>query len=186
MYIIASISHHVLVILCIQSWKCTRVYAHTTHPPTHTYRHTHHTHTHTHTHTHHTHTYIHTHTYTHTHTWSIRTLLCLQSFHAGLDCEWVSRGKDNRPVALLQVATPHRDCYLIRLNKLPSIPDSLRKILSNERWWMRQRMKCGPVCCCRAMLWWIRPVACFSVLDSLLSSLIYVSVVMCNLFCLGC
>lgn len=55
------------------------------------------------------------------------------SCDVGLDCEWVSKGKENRPVALLQVATPHRDCYLIRLNKLQSVPDCLLRILSDER-----------------------------------------------------
>ena len=58
------------------------------------------------------------------------------SFHpvVGLDCEWVSNGKsDSHPVALMQLATPQRICYLIRLNRMSAVPDVLRDFLNNRR-----------------------------------------------------
>jgi hypothetical protein len=52
----------------------------------------------------------------------------------GLDCEWVSNGKsDSHPVALMQLATPQRICYLIRLNRMSAVPDVLRDFLNNRR-----------------------------------------------------
>ena len=48
---------------------------------------------------------------------------------AGLDCEWVGR----RPVALLQLAFPNKECVLVRLNKIGCITPSLSAILNDQR-----------------------------------------------------
>ena len=52
----------------------------------------------------------------------------------GLDCEWVSRkGCSNAPVALLQMATPENDCFLVRLCKMGgTLPASVKKILEDR------------------------------------------------------
>nr|XP_022336092.1 exonuclease 3'-5' domain-containing protein 2-like [Crassostrea virginica] len=50
----------------------------------------------------------------------------------GLDCEWIYKGKSIRPVALLQLATPQGDCGLVRLSKMPVIPESLYKIMQDR------------------------------------------------------
>lgn len=52
----------------------------------------------------------------------------------GLDCEWVN-GKEigAYPVALLQIATPLNDCFLIRLCKFKGIlPRTLKEILEDR------------------------------------------------------
>ena len=52
----------------------------------------------------------------------------------GLDCEWVNeKGRDSHPVALLQIATPLNDCFLIRLCQMKgSLPISLKVILEDR------------------------------------------------------
>lgn len=52
----------------------------------------------------------------------------------GLDCEWVSqKGIVSHPVALLQIATPLNDCFLIRLCKMGgSFPVTLKEILEDK------------------------------------------------------
>ena len=52
----------------------------------------------------------------------------------GLDCEWVNRkGQANAPVALLQIATPLCDCFLIRLCKMEGrLPQTVREILKDK------------------------------------------------------
>ena len=52
----------------------------------------------------------------------------------GMDCEWVNK-KDQRnaPVALLQIATPLNDCFLIRLCKMEGhLPQTVREILEDK------------------------------------------------------
>ncbi|KAJ8317699.1 hypothetical protein KUTeg_005603 [Tegillarca granosa] len=52
----------------------------------------------------------------------------------GFDCEWVFEGHRRHPVSLLQIATQHGDCALIRiLNFYPNIPESLKNVLANRR-----------------------------------------------------
>lgn len=52
----------------------------------------------------------------------------------GLDCEWVNeKGIVSHPVALLQIATPLNDCFLIRLCKMTgSFPTTLKEILEDK------------------------------------------------------
>ncbi|KXJ13471.1 exonuclease 3'-5' domain-containing protein 2 [Exaiptasia diaphana] len=52
----------------------------------------------------------------------------------GLDCEWVNdKGIVTHPVALLQIATPLNDCFLIRLCKFEGIlPRILKEILEDR------------------------------------------------------
>lgn len=52
----------------------------------------------------------------------------------GLDCEWVNKkGQTNVPVALLQIATPLSDCFLIRLCKMDGhLPQTVREILEDK------------------------------------------------------
>jgi hypothetical protein len=52
----------------------------------------------------------------------------------GLDCEWVNqKGIASHPVALLQIATPLNDCFLIRLCKMRGpLPLSLTEILEDR------------------------------------------------------
>ena len=56
---------------------------------------------------------------------------CLVLSALGFDCEWVSYHLRN-PVALLQLATYKKDCYLFRLNKLSIIPFELIEILEDR------------------------------------------------------
>ena len=74
------------------------------------------------------------------------TLLCdklLKSYRShypfkinflGIDCEWVNReGQANAPVALLQIATPLCDCFLIRLHKMEGqMPQSVKELLEDK------------------------------------------------------
>ena len=52
----------------------------------------------------------------------------------GMDCEWVNKkGHTNTPVALLQIATPLSDCFLIRLCKMNGhLPQTVRDILEDK------------------------------------------------------
>lgn len=52
----------------------------------------------------------------------------------GIDCEWVNReGQANAPVALLQIATPLCDCFLIRLHKMEGqMPQSVKELLEDK------------------------------------------------------
>ncbi|KAL9959867.1 hypothetical protein ACROYT_G033231 [Oculina patagonica] len=52
----------------------------------------------------------------------------------GMDCEWVNKkGQTNAPVALLQIATPLSDCFLIRLCKMDGhLPQTVREILEDK------------------------------------------------------
>lgn len=52
----------------------------------------------------------------------------------GVDCEWVNRkGQANAPVALLQLATPLCDCFLIRLCKMEGrMPQSVKELLEDK------------------------------------------------------
>lgn len=52
----------------------------------------------------------------------------------GLDCEWVNeKGRETHPVALLQIATPLNDCFLIRLCKMKArLPSVLKEILEDR------------------------------------------------------
>lgn len=52
----------------------------------------------------------------------------------GLDCEWVNeKGRDTHPVALLQIATPLNDCFLIRLCQMKgTLPRILKEILEDR------------------------------------------------------
>lgn len=52
----------------------------------------------------------------------------------GLDCEWVNKkGQTSAPVALLQIATPLCDCFLIRLCKMGNhLPQTVRDILEDK------------------------------------------------------
>ena len=49
---------------------------------------------------------------------------------AGLDCEWVVR----RPVALLQLAFPNKECALLRLSHIGHIPPTLADFLEDHRY----------------------------------------------------
>ena len=65
---------------------------------------------------------------------SYRSKYPLNLNYLGIDCEWVNT-KDQRKfaVALLQIATPLSDCFLIRLNKMGGqMPESVREILEDE------------------------------------------------------
>jgi len=60
----------------------------------------------------------------------------------GLDCEWVSNDQSQqdgmparRPVSLLQLASVSGICVLVRLHLLPCIPDSLKQLLVDRRWY---------------------------------------------------
>lgn len=52
----------------------------------------------------------------------------------GIDCEWVNKkGHTNTPVALLQIATPLSDCFLVRLCKMDGyLPQTVREILEDK------------------------------------------------------
>ena len=65
---------------------------------------------------------------------SYRSKYPLNLNYLGIDCEWVNT-KDQRKfaVALLQIATPLSDCFLIRLCKMDGqMPKSVREILEDE------------------------------------------------------
>ncbi|XP_037076993.1 exonuclease 3'-5' domain-containing protein 2-like [Pollicipes pollicipes] len=60
----------------------------------------------------------------------------------GFDCEWVTRGSERRPVALLQLATLNGLCVLVRLCRLgPHVPDDLKALLRD-----RSVLKVGVAC----------------------------------------
>ena len=65
---------------------------------------------------------------------SYRSQYPLQLNFLGMDCEWVNKkGQTNTPVALLQIATPLSDCFLIRLCKMDGhLPQSVREILEDK------------------------------------------------------
>ena len=54
--------------------------------------------------------------------------------YIGIDCEWVNKeGQVNAPVALLQIATPLCDCFLVRLCKMDGqIPQTVKEILEDK------------------------------------------------------
>ncbi|XP_068759380.1 exonuclease 3'-5' domain-containing protein 2-like isoform X3 [Montipora capricornis] len=54
--------------------------------------------------------------------------------YLGIDCEWVNtKGQVNAPVALLQIATPICDCFLVRLCKIEGqMPQILKEILQDK------------------------------------------------------
>ena len=54
--------------------------------------------------------------------------------YIGIDCEWVNKdGQVNAPVALLQIATPLFDCFLVRLCKMDSqMPQIVKEILEDK------------------------------------------------------
>lgn len=54
--------------------------------------------------------------------------------YIGMDCEWVNnKGQVNAPVALLQIATPLCDCYLVRLCKMDGeMPQIVKEILEDK------------------------------------------------------
>ena len=54
--------------------------------------------------------------------------------YLGIDCEWVNtKGQVNAPVALLQIATPICDCFLVRLCKMEGqMPQILEEILQDK------------------------------------------------------
>ncbi|XP_068690731.1 exonuclease 3'-5' domain-containing protein 2-like isoform X1 [Montipora foliosa] len=54
--------------------------------------------------------------------------------YLGIDCEWVNtKGQVNSPVALLQIATPICDCFLVRLCKMEGqMPQILEEILQDK------------------------------------------------------
>ena len=54
--------------------------------------------------------------------------------YIGIDCEWVNKeGQVNAPVALLQIATPLCDCFLVRLCKMDGqIPKVVKEILQDK------------------------------------------------------
>ena len=54
--------------------------------------------------------------------------------YIGIDCEWVSKkGQKNTPVALLQMATPLCDCFLVRLCKMDGqMPQSVKEVLEDK------------------------------------------------------
>ena len=67
-------------------------------------------------------------------------LQCFRSRYAfemnyiGMDCEWVNKeGQVNAPVALLQIATPLCDCFLVRLCKMDDqMPQVIKEILEDK------------------------------------------------------
>ena len=54
--------------------------------------------------------------------------------YIGIDCEWVDKdGEENAPVALLQIATPLYDCFLVRLCKMDGqMPQTVKEILEDK------------------------------------------------------
>ncbi|XP_067051206.1 exonuclease 3'-5' domain-containing protein 2-like [Acropora muricata] len=54
--------------------------------------------------------------------------------YIGIDCEWVNKkGQVNAPVALLQIATPLCDCFLVRLCKMDGqMPQTVKEILEDK------------------------------------------------------
>ena len=54
--------------------------------------------------------------------------------YIGIDCEWVNKeGQVNAPVALLQIATPLCDCFLVRLCKMDGqMPQTVKEILQDK------------------------------------------------------
>lgn len=54
--------------------------------------------------------------------------------YIGIDCEWVNNeGQENMPVALLQIATPLCDCFLVRVCKMDGqMPQIVKKILEDK------------------------------------------------------
>ena len=58
----------------------------------------------------------------------------------GMDCEWNSnsggrkeKSPSSLPVALLQLAFPNRQCLLVRLSKIGSVPPKLAQLLADKR-----------------------------------------------------
>ncbi|XP_043234842.1 exonuclease 3'-5' domain-containing protein 2-like isoform X1 [Amphibalanus amphitrite] len=67
---------------------------------------------------------------------------CSETPVLGLDCEWVTEpGGRRRPVALLQLATLDGLCVLVRLCRLPDLPEDLRSLLRD-----RSVLKVGVAC----------------------------------------
>ena len=65
---------------------------------------------------------------------SHRSKYAFKMNYIGIDCEWVNKeGQMNAPVALLQIATPLCDCFLIRLCKMDGqIPQTVKEILEDK------------------------------------------------------
>ena len=65
---------------------------------------------------------------------SHRSKYAFKMNYIGIDCEWVNReGQVNAPVALLQIATPMCDCFLVRLCKMDGqMPQIVKEILEDK------------------------------------------------------
>ncbi|XP_058059800.1 exonuclease 3'-5' domain-containing protein 2-like [Anopheles bellator] len=50
----------------------------------------------------------------------------------GFDCEWVTHQGQPQPVSILQLASPHGFCAVIRLSKINNLPLELRKLLMDR------------------------------------------------------
>ncbi|XP_044168981.1 Werner syndrome ATP-dependent helicase homolog [Acropora millepora] len=65
---------------------------------------------------------------------SHRSKYAFKMNYIGIDCEWVNKeGQVNAPVALLQIATPLCDCFLVRLCKMDGqMPQTVKEILEDK------------------------------------------------------
>ena len=65
---------------------------------------------------------------------SHRSKYAFKMNYIGIDCEWVNKeGQVNAPVALLRIATPQCDCFLVRLCKMDGqIPQTVKEILEDK------------------------------------------------------
>ncbi|XP_015778425.1 PREDICTED: uncharacterized protein LOC107356323 isoform X2 [Acropora digitifera] len=65
---------------------------------------------------------------------SHRSKYAVKMNYIGIDCEWVNKeGQVSAPVALLQIATPLCDCFLVRLCKMDGqIPLTAKEILEDK------------------------------------------------------
>jgi len=65
---------------------------------------------------------------------SFQSRYTFERSYIGLDCEWVNKkGQVNAPVALLQIATPLFDCFLVRLCKMDGqMPKAVKQILEDR------------------------------------------------------
>ena len=64
---------------------------------------------------------------------ALKCLIALPPLHAalqalGMDCEWVG----TNPIALIQLSTHTGFCVLVRVQLLPSVPESLKVILNDK------------------------------------------------------
>ena len=65
---------------------------------------------------------------------SHRSKYAFKMNYIGIDCEMVNKeGQVNAPVALLQIATPMCDCFLVRLCKMDGqMPQTVKEILEDK------------------------------------------------------